>query len=103
MACELRFSDSAGREFDALDAPMQERIQSFLTTAAATADPSKHFARLHGDLHGYWKRREGHVRMIAHIDRSKVRILVLKVGKRDKVYAIDKAELKRFANAINDL
>ena len=41
--------------------------------------------------------------MIAHIDRSKVRILVLEVGKRDKVYAIDKAELKRFANAINDL
>ena len=53
MAYELRFSDSAGREFDALDAPMQERIQSFLITAAATADPSKHFARLHGDLHGY--------------------------------------------------
>ena len=50
MAYELRFSDSAGREFDTLDAPMQERIQGFLTTAAATADPSKHFARLHGDI-----------------------------------------------------
>lgn len=100
MAWQLEFSESAGREFDGLDQPMQERIQRFLTAAAAADDPSKQFARLHGDLHAYWKRREGHVRMIAQIDRGKVRILVLKIGKRDKVYDIGKAELKKFERDI---
>lgn len=38
--------------------------------------------------------------MIAQIDRRKVRILVLKIGKRDKVYDITKAEMKKFERDI---
>ncbi len=35
--------------------------------------------------------------MIAEIDRGRVRVLVLKIGRRDDVYEVDKNELKRFA------
>ena len=100
MAFALRFSESAGREFDALDGAMQERVRSFLETVAASTDPSEHFKRLGGQLHGLWKRRDGHVRLIVDIDRGRVRVLVLIMGRRDEVYDVDKTELKRFAREI---
>ena len=46
------------------------------------------------------ERREGHVRLIADIDRGRVRVLVLKIGRRDEVYDVDKTELKRFVRDI---
>ena len=100
MAFALRFSEAAGRDFDALDGAMQERVRSILKTAVASTDPAAHFKRLGGDLHGLWKRREGHVRLIADIDRGRVRVLVLKIGRRDEVYDVDKTELKRFVRDI---
>lgn len=39
--------------------------------------------------------------MIAQIDRGRVRVLVLKIGRRDEVYEIGKAELKRIARDID--
>ena len=100
MAFALRFGDAAGREFDALDGAMQERVRSFLKTAVASTDPAAHFKRLGGELHGLWKRREGHVRLIVDIDRGRVRVLVLKIGRRDEIYDVDKAKLKRFVREI---
>ena len=52
MAFALRFSEAAGRDFDALDGAMQERVRSILKTAVASTDPAAHFKRLGGDLHG---------------------------------------------------
>ena len=96
MAYSHRYSDTAVKQFAALDAPLQKRIREFLTEACTLADPSVRFERLHGNLAGLWKHREGHLRMIADIDRGRVRILVLKIGRRDDVYGVNKAELKRF-------
>ena len=59
MAFALRFSETAGREFDTLDRAMQERVRNFLKVAAASTDPTAHFKRLGGNLHRFWKRREG--------------------------------------------
>ena len=101
MAYALRFSEAAGRQFDALDGAMQARVRDFLKDAAGSSDPAVHFKRLGGDLHGLWKRREGHVRLIADIDRGRIRVLVLKIGRRDEVYDVDKAEMKRFAGEIS--
>ena len=67
----------------------------------AFADPAVRFERLHNKLAGLWKHREGHVRMIAQIDRGRVRVLVLKIGRRDEVYEIGKDALKRFAKDID--
>ena len=96
MACSLKFSATAGRQYDALDAPLRKRINAFLIEACALADPSVRFERLHGNLFGLWKNREGHLRMIADIDHGRVRVLVLKIGRRDEVYDIGQNELKRF-------
>ena len=74
---------------------MQERVRIVLKMAVNAADPKAYFKRLGGSLHGLWKRREGHVRLIVHIDRGRMRVLILKIGRRDDVYEIDKAALKR--------
>ena len=34
------------------------------------------------------------------LDGARVRVLVLKIGRRDEVYDVDKAELKRFVREI---
>lgn len=44
MAFALSFSEAAGRDFDALDGAMQERVRDFLKTAAVSTDS----ASLHG-------------------------------------------------------
>ena len=98
MAFSLKFSDTAARQFDALDPPLQKRVKIFLEDACALVDPAVRFERLHGKLSGLWKRREGHLRMIVEVDRGRVRVrvLVLKIGRRDDVYEVDKNQLKRF-------
>ena len=37
---------------------------------------------------------------MSEIDRGRVRVLVLKIGRRDEIYDVDKAELKRFAQEV---
>ena len=96
MAFSLKFSDTAARQFDSLDPPLQKRVKIFLEDACALVDPAVRFERLHGKLSGLWKHREGHLRMIAEVDRGRVRVLVLKIGRRDEVYEVDKKDLKRF-------
>ncbi len=96
MAYSHRYSDTAARQYDALDPSLQRRVRAFLEEACALADPSVRFGRLHGKLFGLWKHREGHLRMIVDIDRGRLRVLVLKVGRRDEVYDVDKTELRRF-------
>lgn len=96
MAYSHRYAETAARQFDALDVPLQMRVRECLEEACALPDPAVRFERLHGKLSGYWKRREGHIRLIVDIDRGRLRVLVLKIGRRDEVYDVDKKELKRF-------
>ena len=46
MAFALRFSEVAGREFDALDGAMQERIRIVLKMTVNAADPKAYFKRI---------------------------------------------------------
>ena len=96
MAYSHRYSETAGRQYDALDSSLQKRVKTFLEESCALVDPSVRFERLHGKLSGLWKHREGHLRMIVDIDRGHIQVLVLKIGRRDEVYDVDKKELKRF-------
>lgn len=50
MAFSLKFSDTAARQFDALDPPLQKRVKVFLEDACALVDPAVRFERLHGKL-----------------------------------------------------
>ena len=102
MAFRIDLADAARKEFAALDRDWQKRLGGFLDDLLTLPDPSVRFERLHNKLAGLWKHREGHVRMIAHIDKGRIRVLVLKIGRRDEVYAINKKELKRFAQEIEN-
>lgn len=101
MGYRVELADAARQQLAALDREWQLRLAKFLDSLEALEDPAVRFERLHNKLSGLWKHREGHVRMIAHIDRGRVRVLVLKIGRRDEVYDTGKRELQRFAQDID--
>ncbi len=101
MGYRVDLADTARKQLAGLDREWQVRVAKFLDSLEELADPAVRFERLHNKLAGLWKHREGHVRMIAQIDRGRVRVLVLKIGRRDDVYEIGKAELKRIARDID--
>ena len=100
MAYKVELAESARKQFADLDRDWQVRLSGFLDSLEALADPSVRFKRLHNELWGFWKHREGHVRLVAHIERRKLRVLLLKIGRRDDVYKVSKAELRRFTRDI---
>ena len=51
-----------------------------------TDDPRRLGKALHGKYEGAWRYRVGSYRIIAHIDDSKITILVLAIGHRREVY-----------------
>lgn len=101
MGYRVELADTAREQLTGLDREWQARLAKFLDSLEVLDDPAVRFERLHNKLSGLWKHREGHVRMIAHIDRGRVRVLMLKIGRRDEVYEIGKRELKRFAQDID--
>lgn len=101
MVYRVELAATARKQFADFDREWQIRLATFLDSLETLADPSTRFQRLHNELWGLWKHREGHVRLVAHIERNKLRVLLLKVGRRDEVYKVSKAELKRFAQDID--
>jgi mRNA interferase RelE/StbE len=50
-----------------------------------TINPEQYGAPLRGELKGYWKLKVSHYRVVYRIEKSRVAVLVLKIGmRRDK-------------------
>ena len=88
MAWKIEFDRAAVRELDKLDRQTARRILAFLHgRVAALDDPRSIGEALKGStLAEFWKYRVGAYRVIARIEDSAVRVLVVRVGNRDKVY-----------------
>ncbi|GHD50080.1 translation repressor RelE [Thalassobaculum fulvum] len=88
MAWRIEFERAAARELDKLGHEAARRILRFLRDRIAPLDdPRSVGVALRGDRFGdFWKYRVGDYRLIAHIDDSTVRILVVRVGHRRDVY-----------------
>ena len=76
------------RELDKLDQQAARRILAFLHGRVATLDdPRSIWEALKGSKLGeFWKYRVGDYRVIARIEDAALRVLVVRVGSRDKVY-----------------
>ena len=79
---EVIFSSKAERQLKKLEKNVQKRIIAALERSRIR--PEKHFKKLIGKE--AYSLRVGHYRVIADIIKSKLVILVLKVGHRKKVY-----------------
>jgi mRNA interferase RelE/StbE len=88
MAYAIELERAAARELDALGHEAAKRILRFLHDRLAQLDdPRAIGAALKGRKLGeFWKYRVGDYRIIAKIDDSAVRILIVRIGNRRKVY-----------------
>lgn len=88
MAWRIEFERAAARELDKLGHEAARRILRFLRDRIAPLDDPRSVGEaLRGDRFGdFWRYRVGDYRLIAHIDDSTVRILVVRVGHRREVY-----------------
>jgi mRNA interferase RelE/StbE len=88
MAWRIEFERAAARELDKLSHEAARRILRFLRDRIAPLDDPRSVGEaLRGDRFGdFWKYRVGDYRLIAHIDDSTVRVLVVRVGHRRDVY-----------------
>ena len=88
MAWKVEFDRAAVRDLANLDQQAARRILAFLHGRVATLDDPRSIgeALKSSKLGEFWKYRVGAYRVIAHIKDDALRVLVVKVGNRDKVY-----------------
>ena len=88
MAWKVELDKAAENELDKLDPQMARRILSFLFDRVAKLDDPRSIGEaLKGSKLGeFWKYRVGDYRIIADIEDSALRVLVVRVGNRREVY-----------------
>jgi len=88
MTWRIEFERSAARELDKLDPEATRRILRFLRDRVAGLDDPRTLARpLKGATdETLWRYRVGDYRIIALVEDTEVRVLVVKIGPRREVY-----------------
>lgn len=88
MAWTIEFERSAERDLAKLDHVVASRILIFLRNRLSQLDDPRSISEaLKGSkLGAFWKYRVGDYRVIASIEDSAVRILVVRIGNRREVY-----------------
>lgn len=88
MAWQIEFDDKAKKDLAALDKAIAKRITAFLRERVLSCDDPRSIGEaLKGSkLGALWKYRVGDYRIIASIEDSALRILVVRIGNRNEVY-----------------
>ena len=88
MARKVELDEAAEHELDKLDPQVARRILSFLFDRVAKLDDPRSIGEsLKGSkLGAFWKYRVGDYRIVASIEDSALRVLVVRVGNRREVY-----------------
>lgn len=96
MAYRIEFEAEAAEEFDRLDGSIKGQMKKFLKKLSERENPKTFGEPLEENLVGFWKYRVGEYRIIAEIQDDVLLVLLLVIGKRDKVY---KTASKRLSEA----
>ncbi len=88
MAWRVELDRAAVRDLGKLDRQVARRILTFLHGRVATLeDPRSIGEALKGSKLGeFWKYRVGDYRIIALVEDDALRVLIVRIGSRDKVY-----------------
>lgn len=87
MAWTIEYSNRAEAQLQRLDRRTSERIAAYMRERVAAADnPREQGKALQGPLAGLWSYRIGNYRVVCDIQDDVLRILVVRVGRRDQVY-----------------
>ena len=86
MLWKVNFTDEAEKQLLSLDKHTRERIRNYVKDLENLHNPKMRGEPLTGNLATFWKYRVGKYRLICRLQDEQLLILVVKIGKRDKVY-----------------
>ena len=87
MAWTINYATTAKEQLRKLDRTVARRIIHFMDECICVMeDPRSIGKALSGPLGGFWRYRVGDYRIICEIQDRALRILVVGVGNRDKIY-----------------
>ncbi len=87
MAWTIEYTGTALKQLKKLDRQAAAKIVAYLRTRVASQDDPKTAGKpLQGPLGGLWRYRVEDYRIICEIREKEVRILVVMVGHRSRVY-----------------
>ncbi len=86
MAWTIDYTDTAKSQLKKLDKTSARRIVGYMDKRVASADPRRVGQALAGPLGKLWRYRVGDFRVVCDIQDESVRVLVVRVAKRDRAY-----------------
>ncbi len=87
MAWRIEYTDTARTQLRRLDRDTTRRIINYMDERVAVLDDPRSVGQvLTGPLGGLWRYRVGDCRVICDIQDDALRVLVVRVGRRDRVY-----------------
>ena len=87
MAWRIEYTDTARTQLRKLDRDTARRIINYMDDRVAVLDAPRSVGQaLTGPLGGLWRYRVGDCRVICDIQDDALRVLVVRVGRRDRVY-----------------
>ena len=87
MAWRIEYTDTARTQLRKLDRDTARRIINYMDERVAVLDDPRSVGQaLTGPLGGLWRYRVGNCRVIGDIQDDALRVLVVRVGRRDRVY-----------------
>ena len=87
MAWTIEYSDTARSQLRRLDRQMAQRVVDYMDERIAPRDNPRSTGRaLTGPMGGLWRYRVGDCRVVCDIQDGVLRVLVVRVGRRDSVY-----------------
>ena len=87
MPWTIEYSDTARNQLRRLDRQMARRVVDFMDERVATGDNPRSIGQaLTGPMRGLWRYRVGDCRIVCDIQDDVLRVLVVRVGRRDRVY-----------------
>lgn len=86
MAWRIEYTDTAKTQLRKLDRSTARRILDYMDHRVSLADPRRVGQPLTGPLGKLWRYRVGRFRVVCDIQDEAVRVLVVRIGRRDEVY-----------------
>ena len=87
MPWTIEYSDTARTELRRLDRQMFRRVVDYMEERVATRENPRSIGQaLTGPMGGLWRYRVGDCRIVCDIQDGVLRVLVVRVGRRDSVY-----------------
>lgn len=87
MGWTIDYSDTVRSQLRRLGRDMAERVVDYMDDRVATRENPRSIGRaLTGPMGGLWRYRVGGCRVVCDIQDDVLRVLVVRVGRRDRVY-----------------